>query len=144
MLAGAMASRISQKSAAFTALTGVGRAFPLPGVLFFAGALALAGIPPTNGFVSKLLLFRSAIEVQGWVILALLAGGGLLTLIYTMRAFQRIWWQEPAGSLSLKPGDLLARVLLLGIWAAPLVQLAQETVAWLQLPATYIAAVLGG
>jgi formate hydrogenlyase subunit 3/multisubunit Na+/H+ antiporter MnhD subunit len=101
--------------------------------------------------VSKLLLFRSAIEVQGWVILALLAGGGLLTLIYTMRAFQRIWWQEPAGPLSLKPGDrllapalLLALVLLLGIWAAPLVQLAQETVAWLQLPATYIAAVLGG
>jgi len=151
MLAGAMASRIQEKSAAFSALTGAGRSFPLPGALFFAGALALAGIPPTNGFVSKLLLFRSGIAVQGWVILALIAAGGLLTLIYTMRAFQRIWWQEPAGPLALKAGDrllapalLLGLVLLLGLWASPLVQLAQETAGWLQTPAVYIGAVLGG
>lgn len=151
MLAGAMASRVQEKSAAFTALTGAGRTFPVPGTLFFAGALALAGIPPTNGFISKFFLFRSGIAVQGWAALALLAAGGLLTLIYMMRAFQRIWWQEPAGSPALKAGDrllapalLLGLVLLLGVWAAPLVQLAQETAGWLQMPATYITAVLGG
>lgn len=68
-----------------------------------------------------------------------------------MRAFQRIWWQEPPRPLALKAGDrllapalLLGLVLLLGLWAAPLVELAQETAGWLQTPAAYIGAVLGG
>jgi formate hydrogenlyase subunit 3/multisubunit Na+/H+ antiporter MnhD subunit len=76
----------------------------------------------------------------------------ILTMIYTIRAFQRIWWRQPAGEGTIKPtGDglvapalLVGLILLLGIWANPLVQLAQETSAWLGDPLAYIQAVLGG
>ena len=61
MLAGDVASHASVKSASFAIVTGVGRALPLAGVLFFVGSLALAGIPPTNGFVSKMMLFSSGL-----------------------------------------------------------------------------------
>jgi multicomponent Na+:H+ antiporter subunit D len=152
MLAGYVASRASVKSAAFAIVTGVGRPLPLAGVLFFVGSLALAGIPPTNGFVSKSLLFSSGIEGAFLWSLLLIGIPSIFTLMYTIRAFQRIWWQEPAEGIYTKPaGDqLVAPVLLLilivalGVWASPLVTAAQTTSAWLGNPSVYIQAVLGG
>jgi multicomponent Na+:H+ antiporter subunit D len=152
MLAGYVASRASVKSAAFDIVTGVGRPLPLAGLLFFVGSLALAGIPPTNGFVSKSLLFSSGIEGAFLWSLLLIGVPSIFTLMYTIRAFQRIWWQEPAEGIYTKPaGDqLVAPVLLLilivalGVWASPLVTVAQTTSAWLSDPSIYIQAVLGG
>jgi formate hydrogenlyase subunit 3/multisubunit Na+/H+ antiporter MnhD subunit len=78
--------------------------------------------------------------------------GSILTLLYTMRAFQRIWWQGPPaggevkakGDQLLAPVLLIGLVLLLGLWAEPLVQIAQDTGLWLTSPMGYIQAVLGG
>ena len=69
MLAGYVASRAPVKSAAFDVVTGIGRYLPAAGFLFFMGGLSLMGIPPTNGFVSKMLLFRSGIDAEGYVCL---------------------------------------------------------------------------
>jgi multicomponent Na+:H+ antiporter subunit D len=167
MLAGAVASRAPVKSAAFAVVRGAGRHAPAAGALFFVGGLALAGVPPTNGFVSKLLLFQGGIEaaaatpLAAYLPLALIAAGGVLTLIYTMRAFQLIWWQPAAaeanagaartGDVAKKrpdqlyaPALLLTTALALGIWAEPLVGLAWEASRWLGSPEAYIQAVLGG
>lgn len=152
MLAGYVASRAAVKSAAFNIVTGVGRATPGAGILFFVGALALAGLPPTNGFISKLLLFDSGIDAARFVSLLIIGLASILTMIYTIRAFQRIWWRQPAGGGAVKPtGDrliapalLVGLILILGIWANPLVQLAQDTSAWLGDPLAYVQAVLGG
>lgn len=152
MLAGYVASRAPVKSAAFSVVTGVGKTLPLAGVLFFVGSLALAGIPPTNGFVSKLLLFDSGIRGEQFVVLLAIGVASLLTLVYTIRAFQKIWWMDsaekkppkPTGDNLLAPFSLVASMLILGIWSDPLVRLAQDTAAWLGNPAAYIQAVLGG
>ncbi len=151
MLAGFVASRASIKSAAFDVVTGVGRPLPAAGLLFFIGSLALAGIPPTSGFVSKLLLFSSGIEAAAFWPLLILGLFSILTLVYTMRAFMRIWWQDPAEGISTKPtGDhllapilLIGLILVLGIWASPLVEAAQAVSAWVADPAAYVTAVLG-
>lgn len=152
MLAGYVASRAPIKSAAFDVVTGVGRSAPAAGALFLIGSLGLAGIPPTNGFISKMLLFHSGIDDAEFGVLLLMGMGSLLTLIYTNRAFQRIWWQKtmdndkinPAGDRLLAPTLLITLVLLLGLWAEPLVQMARETSLWLGNPGPYIQAVLGG
>jgi multicomponent Na+:H+ antiporter subunit D len=152
MLAGYVASRASVKSASFDVVTGVGRSIPAAGVLFFIGSLGLAGIPPTNGFISKMFLFRSGIDGAAFGSLAFIGVGSILTLLYTMRAFQRIWWQEPSEGAKAKPGGdhllapaiLIVLVLLLGLWAEPLVQVATDTSVWLGNPASYIQAVMGG
>lgn len=151
MLAGFVASRASIKSASFAVVTGVGRPLPVAGVLFFVGSLALAGIPPTSGFISKLLLFSSGIAAEEFWTLFIIGVFSILTLVYTMRAFMRIWWQQPAEGISTKPaGDhllapilLIGLILLLGIWASPLVDAAQAVSAWVLDPAAYVAAVLG-
>jgi multicomponent Na+:H+ antiporter subunit D len=152
MLAGAVASRASVKTAAFDVVTGLGRYMPLTGLLFFVGGLALMGIPPTNGFVSKMMFFSSGIEAGQFVVLAVAGLVSILTLFYVVRAFQRIWWQQPPegatakakGDQLLAPALLIAAVLLLGLWPEPLVRLSEATATWLGDPEAYIRAVLGG
>lgn len=152
MLAGAVASRAPVKTAAFEVVTGLGRAMPRAGLLFFVGGLALVGIPPTNGFISKMMIFRSGIEAGEFAVLAAVGLVSVLTLVYVVRAFQRIWWQpspegtvaKPKGDRLLAPALLIVVVLLLGLWPEPLVRLADATAAWLGDPELYIRAVLGG
>jgi multicomponent Na+:H+ antiporter subunit D len=153
MLAGFVASRASIKSASFAVVTGLGKHLPTAGILFFVGAMALAGIPPTNGFISKMLLFNSGVEAEQLLVLSLMALGSLATLIYTMRAFQRIWWDpqldtavtlKPVGDKLIAPALLIVLVLVLGLWAEPLLQLTEATTLWLAQPQPYITAVLGG
>ncbi|MDX1414254.1 MAG: proton-conducting transporter membrane subunit [Candidatus Promineifilaceae bacterium] len=154
MLAGYVASHAAIKSAAFNIVTGVGKSLPAAGFLFFIGSLALAGIPPTNGFVSKMLFFESGIRAEGYLALLLVGLASIFTLVYTVRAFQRIWWEQPAvsdgasikqagsGDQLLAPAILVLIILVLGIWAGPLVALAQKSAAWLGDPAIYMDAVL--
>lgn len=152
MLAGFVASRASVKSAAFAVVTGVGRPLPYAGLLFFMGSLALAGIPPTSGFVSKLLLFSSGITAEAFWSLLVIGVFSILTLVYTMRAFMRIWWQAPNEGIStnaqgdqlLAPTLLILVILILGLWASPLVETAQAAALWTADPAGYVTAVLGG
>lgn len=151
MLAGSVASRTKVKSAAFEVVTGVGRYMPFAGALFFIGSLALAGIPPTNGFINKFLIFESGVNLDAFLALILLALGGMLTLIYTMRAFQKIWWHphtnndliKDTGDRLIAPTLLIVLVIALGLWAQPLIQISQITSIWLQDPLNYIQAVLG-
>lgn len=154
MLAGAVASRAPVKTASFDGVAGLGRAMPATGILFFLGGMALAGIPPTNGFISKMVLFSSGIAAEAWVSLAAIGVASILTLVYVTRAFMRIWWQVPAGGAAvtarptgdrlIAPALLVVAALVLGLWAEPLVDLSQATAAWLGDPALYITAVLGG
>jgi len=150
MLAGALASRAQVKSAAFTNLAGLGKSLPFMGALFLLGGMALAGIPPTNGFIGKLSLFRGGVLGAEYVSLAIVGVASVITLVYVVRAFQLIWWAPPAEGVKAKPGGdrLLAPTLLiglclaLGVWAEPLLRLANDISAWLGDPAAYIAAVL--
>lgn len=151
MLAGYVASRAPIKSAAFEVVKGVGHHLPAAGGLFLLGGLALSGIPPTNGFISKMLLFRSGIAVEGYAPLLIIGLASILTLVYVIRAFQMIWWEAPQEAFKPKPtGDsllapvmLIGLVLLLGIWGEPLVDAATGISDWLLTPARYIEAVSG-
>lgn len=152
MLAGAVASRAPVKSAAFEAVTGIGKTAPALGALFLLGGLALAGIPPTGGFISKLLFFRSGLEAQAFALLGLIGMASSLTLIYAIRAFERIWWvpappgteAKARGDAWIAPAALTLLVLASGLWPEPLVRLAQDISAWLVTPTGYLVAVLGG
>ena len=92
------------------------------------GSLGLAGIPPTNGFISKMLIFKSGLEAERLWALLMIGLASTLTLIYTIRALMRIWWQSPAEGITSKPtGDklyapllLVVMIMVLGIFADPL------------------------
>lgn len=148
MLAGAMASRAAVKSASFEVVAGVGKYHPFAGALFLLGGMALAGIPPTNGFLSKLGIFWSGIEAAQYLPLAIIGVASVLTLFYVISAFIKIWFeQKPAvkpkqGDFLLAPALLIGLCLLLGIWGEPLIGFAQTVTAWISIPANYVAIVL--
>jgi len=161
MLTGVVSSHTKTKAGDFVKLHGAGRPLIIVSILYFLGGLALAGIPPMNGFISKVVLLQGGIDAQGWSAVALVVAAGALTLLYMMRAWS-LMFQEPAdeNSVALKepgqgdswlaPAMLIGISLFLGLYAAPLVEVAQITVDQLLCSAAetctfnpYIEAVLG-
>lgn len=148
MMAGAMASRAAVKSASFDVIAGVGKYHPAAGILFLLGGMALAGIPPLNGFISKLMIFQSGMQAGQYPVLTVIGLASILTLVYVIRAFVRIWFEynpeaKPKdGDSLLAPALLVLASLGLGILAEPLVGLAQTAAAWMTDPALYISVIL--
>jgi multicomponent Na+:H+ antiporter subunit D len=138
-------------------LTGFANLTPGIAVVFGIGAVALAGLPPTGGFVSKLMLIQA-----GWLdgagplwLVAIIASG--LSIAYSIRLFIRLLWgATPAWAVALTPhlprqrlgglaaALLVAGVLLLGILPSLLTTVAGAAAAEILDPQIYIHAVLGG
>ena len=130
------------------------------GGLFFAAAVAVAGLPPLSGFVGKFLILRAA-PGHPWVWAVILIGA-LAGIIALGRAGSRLFFshsdQIPAASATTVPPEeppgeprellailgLLGLILALTIAAGPALDFARATAAQLADPAAYIAAVLGG
>ncbi len=154
MIMGLVSSRTNPKSARFRDIVGVGTRMPaIIGVLWFLGGMALAGIPPTNGFISKLAIVQSGAARGDWLPLGLAVASGALTLMYMSRSWQLIFQQKPIeasvdvkdkGDSILAPALLIGCALLLGLFAGPLVDLARYTVIQISDPQIYINAVIGG
>ncbi|MFN8378148.1 MAG: proton-conducting transporter membrane subunit [Anaerolineae bacterium] len=152
MITGVVASRTMTKTARLSDLAGIGKKMILPGTLYFLGGLALAGVPPLNGFISKVSLVEAGIGAESYLVVLLVVSAGILTLIYMTRTWQHIFQRAPEGEVKLKPyGDyplapalLIVLCVLLGLFAAPLLNTATLTVAQISNPQLYISAVLGG
>ncbi len=163
MLSGYLASRAPIKTASFSVVRGVGHFAPFAGILFFFAGMALAGLPPLNGFISKWALFQSGVAeatagtiadaMAYWLPLTLIGISSVITLIYVFRAMMKIWWEsfeppspeekvKPHGDSLLAPAGLVALCTLFGIWAQPAVEWSQQVSAWMSQPERYIHAVL--
>ncbi len=151
MITGAVSSRIATKTARISEIGGAGRNLWLTAALYFLGGMALAGVPPLNGFISKVALVQGGIGASDWVILGLVVSAGMITLLYMSRTWQLIFQQPPSPELKMKatgdsqlaPTILIVICVLLGLFGAPLLEIAAQTVAQLSNPQAYIAAVLG-
>lgn len=152
MITGAISSRTIGKTSRLSEIGGVGHKLTYTSGLYFLGGMALAGVPPLNGFISKVALIQGGIGVEGWLVLGLAVGAGMITLLYMMRTWQLIFQQEPdeytktkpTGDNQLAPSLLIALCIGLGLFATPLIDLANRVVTQLGDPQIYIRAVLGG
>jgi hydrogenase-4 component F len=126
-------------------LGGLARRMPVTSACFVVGALAIAGFPPLNGFMSKLTVYLALARAGLWwaVVVALLSS--VLTAAVLLRAAQRVFWAEPRGvarpgaeprevpaSLAVPMLILAAACLLLGVapqLADPLLDKAASTLA---------------
>ena len=132
--------------------------------LFFAAAIAMAGMPPLSGFLGKLLVLDALRTpgVMGWAWSAILIGS-LLTILGFARAGSALFWTStatPATSLSSDDAALrgtatratpmqiaptmaaLAILAGLAVFAGPVATYLEATSAQLFDRAGYVAAVL--
>ena len=66
-------------------LAGLGRAMPVTAGCAVLAALALMGLPPFSGFVSKFLLVYAAADAGHPLLAATILGGGLIGCFYYLR-----------------------------------------------------------
>ncbi|MEZ5088285.1 MAG: proton-conducting transporter membrane subunit [Micropruina sp.] len=88
-------------------LGGLASTAPILGVLFFVPAMNLAGIPPLSGFVGKLGLLLSGVEVGTPLAWSLVVGSvltSLLTLYAVAKVWGRVFWGTPMLG-PLAPGE---------------------------------------
>ena len=80
-------------------LGGLGRAMPVTMGCFALGALAAAGIPPTNGFTSKWIIYQALMQ-EGEIVLALISMlGSVVTLAYLVRFLHVVFLGQTAPHL---------------------------------------------
>lgn len=126
------------------------------GILFFAAAIALVGLPPLAGFVGKLLVLQSSWRspLGSWIWTAVL-GASLLMLIGFARAGSVLFWKsagEGASQRAPAPGSSIAFAIAgmvvamnvaLALLAGPALMMSDATARQLLTPSAYVQAVLG-
>lgn len=122
-------------------LNGLGRKMPVTFICFTVAALALTGIPPLSGFVSKWSLLVAAADSAtplAYVGAGVLLVAALLTAMYMLTTVCRAWFPEE-GSVHTLSGIreanwrmlvpmviLAAAIVLTGLFAAPITQAVRE------------------
>jgi multicomponent Na+:H+ antiporter subunit D len=141
-------------------LDGLVNRSPLLAVIFMIGAMSLAGVPPLSGFVAKLTIIRAAITEEQWLVGAVAAAVGVVTIVAMVKIWNNAFWgQDSTGggwddtgqvvTLKRVRTSLLAPALVLvafsigfGIGAQPLLTVAEAAAAGLLDTSGYVAAVV--
>ncbi|CAN5537147.1 Na+/H+ antiporter subunit D [soil metagenome] len=143
-------------------LGGMVRTAPVIAILFGIAALALAGIPPLSGFVSKFSLMAAITGQREWWVLGVALLVSLLTLFSMVKIWVGVFW-APAGHAGAEgpvdvdvPSDLGAPLLmvlptaalvlgtvLIGVFGGPIYELSTRAAQDLLDPRPYLDAVAG-
>jgi multicomponent Na+:H+ antiporter subunit D len=153
-------------------LGGMLRSRPLLAGIFLISALALAGLPPFSGFISKFMLVKAGLDGGHYAIVSVSLVVSILTLFSMTKIWNEVFW-KPAPDMDGQPANhvgeikyeieqsnskrLVARtglfvylpaILLailsigMGLWSEPLVNLATRAAEVLLDPRVYVSAVL--
>jgi multicomponent Na+:H+ antiporter subunit D len=120
-------------------------------ILFLLPALSLAGIPPLSGFFAKLLLVTAGFSLNAYWIVAVGLGVSVMTLYSMTKVWNEVFWKSnPSSKETFRPVStwmwsatigLVICSVLVGLFASPLLNLANEAAAQLADPNLYINAV---
>ncbi|OGR42174.1 MAG: hypothetical protein A2X35_06840 [Elusimicrobia bacterium GWA2_61_42] len=96
---------------------GLFSSMPVTGVAFALCSLSVMGIPPFGGFFSKFLVFSGAAQNGNLTVLLMFLAGAVMTLLYLVRLFYKIFLGEPAGHNNPKEGSftMVASVMALAL-----------------------------
>ena len=129
------------------------QAVPL-GLAFLFGGATVAGIPPSSGFLGKLMILQSTMDEMMVVVWIVILVTSVLTLVTCSRAGSIVLWNytepdQPAHDRPARSGEWIALAVLAGcsiglvVFAAPVTRYTGEIGAQLTTPRVYIDAVLG-
>ncbi len=129
-------------------LKGLGRKMPITALGLTISLLALAGIPPLNGFWSKLMLFGGAIDagpIAPWAPWLAIAGvlNSALSLAYYGWIIRKMYFEGETEKRIAEPKSVLVVVIFsiifmvgIGIYPDPIIQFAEIAAPTLTLSAS--------
>jgi len=143
---GAIIYRIGRRN--LEDIAGVGRRMPITSTAFIISVLALIGMPPLNGFISKLLIFMSCLDSgMLWLGILLIIFSAISTGYYVriLKALIAAPKDEKLNDVKEAPISILIPicclaflVILLGIWPDPILKFAEESSSWLMEVGKYV------
>ncbi len=96
-------------------IQGLSTKHPWAALCLAASMFALAGMPPTGGFIAKLFVFKAALDSQLYSLVLVGALGSALSLFYYLRVIVKMYMTKPHATLSaLSPKPSLILACLLG------------------------------
>ncbi|MFQ6024953.1 MAG: NADH-quinone oxidoreductase subunit N [Nitrosopumilaceae archaeon] len=129
-------------------IKGLGRKMPITSLGIVISLLALAGVPPLNGFWSKLMLFGSAIDagsVVAWAPYLAIAGvlNSALSLAYYGWIIRKMYFEGENEKRVKEPRSIIAVMIFsiifivgIGVYPDPIIQFAGSAVPDLSIPFT--------
>jgi NADH-quinone oxidoreductase subunit N len=152
----AAAVAVALGSYALEKYRGLGRRMPITAIALSISLLALAGVPPLNGFWSKLVLFGAGInsgplvEWGPWLAIAGVLNSAL-SLGYYAWIMRKMYMEEGPDMSKVKEPRAMVAVLVFamvfmvgfGIWHAPLLDFASQAIPDLSSTITQ-ASMIGG
>ena len=131
----------------------------VPGLLFLFGAVAVAGLPPLAGFLAKAALLSAVPDAHTAVVWSAVLGSSLLVIMGLTRTGIRLFWHVPGDDDSAPPPEpdeaparpfetaatclLLGYVVLMTVFAGPLMRQTDAIAAQLLAPDQYLQDVRG-
>ena len=131
----------------------------VPGLLFLVGAVAVAGLPPLAGFLAKAALLSAVPDAHTAVVWSAVLGSSLLVIMGLARTGIRLFWHVPGDDDSAPPPEpdeaparpfetaatclLLGYVVLMTVFAGPLMRQTDAIAAQLLAPDQYLQDVRG-
>ena len=129
-------------------LKGLGRRMPITSIGLVISLLALAGVPPLNGFWSKLMLFGAAIDaslVAPWAIWLAVAGvlNSALSLAYYGWIIRKMYFEGETEKRVKEPLSVIAVMIFsiifivaIGVYPDPIMQFVENATPVLSMPIT--------
>ena len=124
---------------ALNGYSGLGKRMPYIALALSISLLALAGVPPLNGFMSKLILFTAAVDSHlYWLALAGVLNSAF-SLAYYAWVIKRMYLDEAPDMTPVKEPRLFVGVLalstaiivLVGVYPEPFLSLTLRIATWL-------------
>lgn len=127
-------------------IRGLGRRMPVTSLGLLISLLALAGVPPLNGFWSKLVLFGAALDASTavpWTVWLAVAGvlNSALSLAYYGWIIRKMYFEGEDQKRVSEPRSIVAVMIFsiifmvgLGVYPEPLIQFAEQASPLLTFP----------
>jgi multicomponent Na+:H+ antiporter subunit D len=130
------------------------RTMPVVGLLFLLPALSLAGLPPLSGFWGKYMIVVEGVRQGHWVLVVLSLVASVLTLFSMLKIWNTSFWAEDPSvpvrrddtrwrGMAAVTGGMVVLSLVIGLGAAPFMDLAFETAREVLDQEGYVRLVLG-
>ncbi|MCF8480388.1 MAG: oxidoreductase [Rhodospirillum sp.] len=101
-------------------LSGLGKVMPFTAGVYALGSLALMGLPPFSGFVSKFLMIQAAVAAGQYAVAVVMLLGGIIAVVYYTRVIGLLFFHPYTGPVTVReaPAPML---LAMGVLAAAVV-----------------------
>ncbi|MGE5235383.1 MAG: complex I subunit 5 family protein, partial [Acidobacteriota bacterium] len=82
-------------------LGGLAEKMPITSACFVVGAVAIAGLPPLGGFMSKLTVYLALARAGLWWAAVVAVAASVLTMVVLLRAASAVFWRRGNGGATV-------------------------------------------